>query len=154
MFSCEFCEISKNTFSYRTPLVAASVNCSENAHSLKKITRRRFLTNFYYLQVFKKYFRALNNRNEQCLSKEENGLIILELLKILSWSQTHKLKYNKSLNFWKTFRTWTLCSKMWIFGIDDVTFLATQKKTKKNVHITNWISELISETSAQFQIKI
>ena len=25
MFSCEFCEISKNTFSYSTPLVAASV---------------------------------------------------------------------------------------------------------------------------------
>ena len=24
MFSCEFCEISKNIFSYRTPLVAAS----------------------------------------------------------------------------------------------------------------------------------
>ena len=24
MFSCEFCEISKNTFSYRTPPVAAS----------------------------------------------------------------------------------------------------------------------------------
>ena len=24
VFSCEFCEISKNTFSYRTPLVAAS----------------------------------------------------------------------------------------------------------------------------------
>ena len=24
MFSCEFCEMSKNTFSYRTPLVAAS----------------------------------------------------------------------------------------------------------------------------------
>ena len=29
VFSCEFCEISKNTFSYRTPLVAASTvrNC-------------------------------------------------------------------------------------------------------------------------------
>ena len=26
VFSCEFCEISKNTFSYRTPPVAASVN--------------------------------------------------------------------------------------------------------------------------------
>ena len=26
VFSCEFCEISKNTFSYRTPLVAASEN--------------------------------------------------------------------------------------------------------------------------------
>ena len=25
VFSCEFCEISKNSFSYRTPLVAASV---------------------------------------------------------------------------------------------------------------------------------
>ena len=24
MFSCEFCEVSKNTFYYRTPLVAAS----------------------------------------------------------------------------------------------------------------------------------
>ena len=24
MFSCEFCEMSKNTFSYRTPPVAAS----------------------------------------------------------------------------------------------------------------------------------
>ena len=27
VFSCEFCEISKNTFVYRTPLVAASVKC-------------------------------------------------------------------------------------------------------------------------------
>ena len=26
VFSCEFCEISKNIFSYRTPLVAASEN--------------------------------------------------------------------------------------------------------------------------------
>ena len=26
VFSCEFCEISKNTFFYRTPLVAASEN--------------------------------------------------------------------------------------------------------------------------------
>ena len=29
VFSCEFCEISKNTFSYRTSPVAASVSCSE-----------------------------------------------------------------------------------------------------------------------------
>ena len=28
MFSCEFCEISKNTVFYRTPLVAVSVNSS------------------------------------------------------------------------------------------------------------------------------
>ena len=31
MFSSEFCEISKNTFSYRTPLVAASM------HSMTKV---------------------------------------------------------------------------------------------------------------------
>ena len=29
VFSCEFCEISKNTYFYRTPLVAASANISE-----------------------------------------------------------------------------------------------------------------------------
>ena len=28
VFSCEFCEISKNTFSYRTPPVAASGTCN------------------------------------------------------------------------------------------------------------------------------
>ena len=27
VFSCEFCEISKDTFSYRTPLVTVSVSC-------------------------------------------------------------------------------------------------------------------------------
>ena len=27
VFSCEFCEISKNTFTYRIPPVAASGNC-------------------------------------------------------------------------------------------------------------------------------
>ena len=30
VFSCEFCEISKNTFSHRTPLVAASVDSMNN----------------------------------------------------------------------------------------------------------------------------
>ena len=32
VFSCEFCEISKNTFSYRTPVVA-----SENAFTYQKL---------------------------------------------------------------------------------------------------------------------
>ena len=30
VFSCEFCEVSKNTYSYRTPLVAASVMLKVN----------------------------------------------------------------------------------------------------------------------------
>ena len=29
VFSCEFCDISKNTYSYRTPLVAASQWCNQ-----------------------------------------------------------------------------------------------------------------------------
>ena len=38
VFSCEFCEISKNTFSYRTPLVAGSVctNLSQKCKLSKK----------------------------------------------------------------------------------------------------------------------
>ena len=36
VFSCEFCEISKNTFHYRTPLVAASIECMlKNLQTLK-----------------------------------------------------------------------------------------------------------------------
>ena len=35
MFSCEFCQISKNTFSYRTPLVAASASCFWEGFSIK-----------------------------------------------------------------------------------------------------------------------
>ena len=30
MFSCNFCEISKNSFSHKTPPVAASVNTGNN----------------------------------------------------------------------------------------------------------------------------
>ena len=30
VFSCEFCEVSKNTYSYKTPLVAASVMLKVN----------------------------------------------------------------------------------------------------------------------------
>ena len=31
VFSCKLCEISENTFSYRTPLVTASINVSSKA---------------------------------------------------------------------------------------------------------------------------
>ena len=35
VFSCEFCKISKNTFCYRTPLVAASVLLSKRLWSVQ-----------------------------------------------------------------------------------------------------------------------
>ena len=37
VFSYEFCEISKNTFYYRTPLVAASIN--QQKHGLKYVSK-------------------------------------------------------------------------------------------------------------------
>ena len=43
VFSCEFCEISKNTFSYRTPLVAASVNFRDELEFLDGSYSRKFL---------------------------------------------------------------------------------------------------------------
>ena len=39
MFSCEFCTISKNTFSYRTPLVAASVHRQNQVESSAKVKK-------------------------------------------------------------------------------------------------------------------
>ena len=35
VFSCEFCEISKNTFFHRTPLVAASVTARNSAETVR-----------------------------------------------------------------------------------------------------------------------
>ena len=39
VFSCEFCEISKNTFFYRTPPVAASVVRRNTKHKKDENTR-------------------------------------------------------------------------------------------------------------------
>ena len=50
MFSCEFCEISENTFSYRTSLVAASVTLTQQTLKVVstltnvEITSRRWST--------------------------------------------------------------------------------------------------------------
>ena len=40
MFSCEFCEISKNTFFYRTPLVAVSEGAITESELLKALTSK------------------------------------------------------------------------------------------------------------------
>ena len=59
VFSCKFCEIYKNTFSYRTPLVAASGLISLEAINLK-ITKQnneakgevKILPSIYFCIVF------------------------------------------------------------------------------------------------------
>ena len=43
VFSCEFCEISKNTFYYRTSLVAASVCCLDRLVDRSNILKRFFV---------------------------------------------------------------------------------------------------------------
>ena len=40
VFSCEFCEIFKNTFFRRTPLVAASVTINMKLHSMFRVVKR------------------------------------------------------------------------------------------------------------------
>ena len=42
LFSCEFCEISKNTFSYRTPSVAAPVVYKETHYGFPLKTTVKF----------------------------------------------------------------------------------------------------------------
>ena len=47
MFSCEFCEISKNIFPYRAPLVAASVSYEMN---WKKSIKRNLRSAKVYIE--------------------------------------------------------------------------------------------------------
>ena len=48
VFSCEFCEISKNTFFHRTPLVAASERCRSFSYFLLQV----FFSQFCYTLIF------------------------------------------------------------------------------------------------------
>ena len=70
MFSCEFCEISKNTFSYRTPLVAASAfKVIQVRHTLKVDLDNSFLSRkaFKFLAgYFEKFvlYKAQKNQLE------------------------------------------------------------------------------------------
>ena len=48
VFSCEFCEISKNTFFHRTPLVAASEKCRSFSYFLLQV----FFSQFCYTLIF------------------------------------------------------------------------------------------------------
>ena len=48
MFSCEFFEISKNTFFHRTPLVAASERCRSFSYFLLQV----FFSQFCYTLIF------------------------------------------------------------------------------------------------------
>ena len=47
VFSCEFCETSRNTFCYRTPPVTASVCCRRKAAAVKIEKLKAFIVKYY-----------------------------------------------------------------------------------------------------------
>ena len=65
VFSYEFCEISKNTFSYRTPLVAASVRITINNPLCQVETEKPFALD---------EFTFLNKTSHRCLWLEDKTL--------------------------------------------------------------------------------
>ena len=69
MFSCEFCEISKNTFSYRTPLVAASgLQRYEKETRIQMTQRQMFFCE--YCEFFKSTYFILKNICERLLLQQ------------------------------------------------------------------------------------
>ena len=56
MFSCEFCEISKNTFSRRIPLVAASVSSEKIPQPTLRVIRT--YKNHPDMSAFRKYIET------------------------------------------------------------------------------------------------
>ena len=59
-FSCEFCEISKNTFCYRTPPVAASVCRRRKVPAVKIENLKAFIIKHYNITIL---FAKTNNIN-------------------------------------------------------------------------------------------
>ena len=120
VFSCECCKISKNTFSYRTPLVAASL------HSCSFYSKNYLKMLSWILLVFKAvkgylYMKAIWNSSLWCspTNRSEN-ILKNEYEKVI-----HKIKwyvkyllFNFSLNrdsmrcvlFWISMR----CILVWI----------------------------------------
>ena len=101
MFTCEFCKNSKNTFSYRTSLVAASVSiffkfylqniCLGEAREVKY----NLWTSIIFLRV--------PESNDKLISKSLNILIFLSIRqtkkKLIYWSLYVFRKGNKIQDF-------------------------------------------------------
>ena len=71
MFSCEFCEIFKNTFSYRTPLVAASVG-KDLVYKMMTILIFKYLKRFYINILFWKK----TMENFRYIQKQSSGGVL------------------------------------------------------------------------------
>ena len=64
VFSCEFCKISKNTFCYRTPSMAASVCCGRKVAAVKIEKLKAFIIKYYDIsKTYSVQFRLLYSAN-------------------------------------------------------------------------------------------
>ena len=76
LFSCEFCEISKSTFSYRTSLLAASVNSLYN--TVTKVFVFSYSNHLIANFVFKYFsYSKQINLKKHFLSKQSPEVFIL-----------------------------------------------------------------------------
>ena len=101
MFTCEFCKNSKNTFSYRTSLVAASVSiffkfCLQNiCLGEAREVKYNLWTSIIFLRV--------PESNDKLISKSLNILIFLSIRqtkkKLIYWSLYVFRKGNKIQDF-------------------------------------------------------
>ena len=87
MFSCEFCEVSKNTFSYRTPLVA----CDTRESFVYVSSSVRFYVRVLYTEA--------STRRIQYLSKQTSEFIhswFVQMTSIMSYD-AHNVKWTSHL---------------------------------------------------------
>ena len=88
MFSCEFYQISKNTFLHRTPLLAASVyqNLELTVRSLK---RNKLQESFKMIYLRSSIIKE-NNKNPKRYSKPKFAVVYVNLV-----SDNPKLSFSK-----------------------------------------------------------
>ena len=81
MFSCDFCEISKNTFSHRTPLVAASIFLAFHKKQLLKDYPIEFIPVCYgrYANYIFVRFKSLHILHFSLESKSSNIMSLIDL---------------------------------------------------------------------------
>ena len=81
VFFCEFCEISKNNFSYRTPAVAASV--------LSSSVRKEFEATSSMQQLQCSYFNIKNINFQELLTSNFDTIALMILAKHLKEIRQH-----------------------------------------------------------------
>ena len=74
VFSCEFCEISKNTFFYRIPLVTASEFWLMNSFFKHKYCEIGYVEQSEKVTVVKKYMLLISSSSEKVAVWKKNLL--------------------------------------------------------------------------------